>query len=356
MVKKIVAFLVVAGVVVVAGKKLVTVKQEVANAKTPLMLNYNIEVQHITKDTLSQKRDFLASVESGKEIKVATKLSGNIKKVYVSESDFVKKGDILVKIDDRSVLANLKTLKKNLHVQNEDIKYYEDVLKRDKKLFEANALSKEKYDASVLNLLNKKAQRDATKDKINSLKSDISYLTIKAPFDGVVSNIFLHVGDLAVASKPILSLNSFAKKVTFTYAPTKQSIKVGDEVFYGGVKVGKVKKIYPNAKNNLYVAEVLLEKNIDAKSGSFISIAVSTKTISGCSVSNQSLLYTKDATYVLAYNNHKFEKVKVDVLLEGDDKSIIDKCLEQRVAVASESKLSVLPFYDNLTLVGDGDE
>jgi len=356
MIKKIIIFAIVIAVGVIAAKKLMLEKQKIKNQETPLTLNYSIKTIHAKDDVVYKKRPFLAKVVSVQEVKISTKLSGTIEKVFVSESQNVKKGELLVKIDDRSLQTTLKTLMQTLKTQIKDVEYYKSIQERNKKLLQANAISKEKYDASVLLVLNKEAQRDATKDKINAIKSDLTYLQIRAPFDGVISNVYLHEGDLALTGKPILTLSSIDKKMEFSYASTQESINVKDEVFYKNEKIGFVSKIYPNAKNNLNIAEVKLTKNIEARNDSYISIDIVIDSLRGCSVDINSLLHSKGKTYILVFKDNGFKKEQVDVLIENEQKAIIKPCTDSKIAVASESKLAILPFYKNITLIGNNDE
>jgi RND family efflux transporter MFP subunit len=350
-IKKIIFVLVILSVAVLSFNKLRSEKNKVENAPTPLNLSYSIKTTKVKKDRVDEKYPFLAQVQSSKEIKLATKLSGVIQKVYVSESQIVKKGELLVKIDDRALQTQLKTLMDTLKVQQKDVDYYESVKNRNKKLYEADAISKERYDASVLLVLNKKAIVDSTKQKIKSIKSDLTYLELRAPFDGVISSIFLHEGDLATTGKPILSLNSFAKKMQFAFAGEQNSIKVKDRVFKDDKEIGFISKIYPNAKNSLYIAEIELSTHVKAKSNSFISIDVVTRSISGCSLPVNAFLHVKDGVFVLAYKDSKFSKKRVKILIEDDQKAIIEPCIEEPVALGSESKLSILPAYKNITVV-----
>lgn len=356
MIKKIIIFIVIIGVVALAAKKLIAQKEKVATAPTPLMLNYTIATTTSQDALVHKKHPFLAKVESDKEINIATKLSGTIEHIYVSESQVVKKGEVLVKIDDTVLRTNLKTLQETLKVQKQDVAYYESIAKRNKKLFEANAISKEKYDASVLLVANKKSQVNATKDKIKAIRSDLKYLTIKAPFDGVVSAVLLDEGDLAVTAKPIVKINSFAKKMQFLYAGDKNDIKIGDKVLYHNQMIGRVSKIYPNTRNNLNVAEIALDKPIESKNDSYISVDVVTQTKEGCSVPLNALLHTQENTFVLAFKNDQFVKQEVNVVLEDEERAIIEPCVKERIALASESKLAILPFYKNITLAGKEDE
>ena len=125
MIKKIIFVLVILSVAVLPFNKLRSEKNKVENAPTPLNLSYSIKTTKVKKDRVDEKYPFLAQVQSSKEIKLATKLSGVIQKVYVSESQIVKKGELLVKIDDRALQTQLKTLMDTLKVQQKDVDYYE---------------------------------------------------------------------------------------------------------------------------------------------------------------------------------------------------------------------------------------
>jgi len=353
--KKIIALVIVIAVIALAATKLISEKNKVANQKTPLALNYSIKTVNALEGEVLQKRPFLAKLESDKEVKVATKLSGVITKLHVSESQRVKRGELLVEIDDKAIKSNLSTLYETLKVQKSDVEYYSSVLARNKKLYEANAISKEKYDASKLQLLGKEAALKSTKDKITALKVDLTYLQVRAPFDGVVSAVYLHKGDLATFSKPILSLSAHAQKMQFSYASTGKIVSIGNRVLQNNQEIGKVSKIYPNAKNNLNIAEVALSKYIEQTNDSYLSVDVITNSARGCTLPLNALLHEKGATFILAYRDGKFHKQEIDVVVEGDERVIIEPCVKEKVAIASESKLSILPFYKNLNVVGVND-
>ena len=354
--KKLLLLVVIIVIGALGAKKLISEKDKMTQAPTPKMLNYSIKTTQAKEQTLHQKRLFLAQVQSDKEIKIMTKLSGRIKALHVSESQKVKKGDILVEIDDRALLINIKTLEDTLHVQSIDIENSRATLKRSEKLFKANAISKEKLDAIALQLVSKLAQKDATADKINALKVDLDYFRIKAPFNGVVSHIYQHEGDLASFSKAVLSLNSFSKKMQFSFVDSANEIKIKDRVLINNEEIGHVSKIYPNAQNNLSIAEIEVTKRLSLRSKSYISIEVITKSLQGCALPLNTLLHVKNATYVLAYNNNAFEKREVQVEIEDGSSAIISPCINERVALSSESKLSILPFYKNITILGESDE
>lgn len=356
--KKILVVLIVLIIAALGAKKLLATKKELAQQATPKPMHYSIDTVHVQTDGIvSAKRSFLAQVQNDKEVKITTKLSGRIKKVYVSESQHVKKGDILVSIDATSVQSNLNSLQDTLRAQLADVAYFQQVLARNTKLYKAKAIAKEKYDASIVQLKSKKAQAHATQEKIRALKSDMNYLRIRAPFDGIVSSILLHEGDLASFSKPILILNDGKQKMLFTYAQNEQtSIKIGDKVYQNEQEIGAIVKIYPDAKNNLQVAEVALQTPLAVANNSFVSIDVEVQKAQGCVVPSNTLVHEKDATYVMIFTHNQFHKMPVKVIIDGGEKILINKCPIEPIAQASESKLSILPFTKNISLTGNTNE
>jgi RND family efflux transporter MFP subunit len=353
--KKIVALIIVIAVVALAAMKLMAEKKKVAQLATPKPMEYTIQTTQAQEGVVKQKRSFMAKLQSKNGAKITTKLSGTITKVYVSESQRVKKGQLLVTIDDTALQTTLKTLRQTAQVQKEDVAYYTTVLERNKKLYENDALSKEKYDASKLQLANKKAALDATSQKIKSVESDLNYLKITAPFDGIVATIYLRKGDLATFSKPIMSLNSPKQKLILTYATTQQTLHKGAEVFVDNRLVAKVAKIYPDAQNNLSVAEATLLHPLAKPNNSYVTVEVVTQTQQGCKVPLNALVHDKEGVFILEYEETKFFKKEVDVVLEGDSAAIISPCPTHKIALGSESKLSILPFYKNVTILGGED-
>jgi hypothetical protein len=78
--------------------------------------------------------------------------------------------------------------------------------------------------------------------------------------------------------------------------------------------------------------------------------------MSGCSIASNTLLHEKGKTFVLVYKDNKFVKNAVNILVENGENAIIEPCIKNKIAQASESKLSILPFYKNIKLLGDNDE
>ena len=294
-------------ILMIKGKGLLeSRKAEISNEALPGTTLVTVSVVHPTQGVMKDRESYLAQVASDKSIKLSTKLTGYIENVYVEESQKVRKGDVLVQLDDIELRSNIKELKATLQAQHNDLELAKSIYIRNKKLFKVGGLAKEKLDISKVSMQAKEVVIENTIQRIEQLEHQLSYLKIAAPFDGRIDNILLHEGDLAAAGKPILGMSSGVKKLLFSYAPKNTSIKKDQSVWTEDKKIGHIKSIYTIAKNGLMSAEVKLSTKVDLPVGSNMNIEVLTKETEGCILPDDTILYKKEGTFVWKRRVRKF--------------------------------------------------
>jgi RND family efflux transporter MFP subunit len=341
--KKIILFIIIIGIVFGAVKLYKTRLATKEAQDVPTKRYYSISTVQAENKNLRETRSFLAEAQAIRSVDISTKLTGLITKVYVSENSKVKKDELLIKIDDTELKSNFKALLSQKAAQMADVKYTKTILDRNKKLYDIGGLSREKYEASLVLYKNKVAIFRGTVEKIKQVKNQLTYLNIKAPFSGVVSKVILHEGDMALASKPILKLNSYKQKMIFTFANKSNDIKVSQDILVNNEKVGTINKIYDYTKNGLFVSEVKLHKDLDMPNNSLVNIEVVVDEKRGCSVPQSTLLHKNKELFVMIYKDDEFSPLSVNIELENEKEVIISPCPNYPVATASEAKLSLLP-------------
>ena len=357
MIKKVttVIFLIGAILLAIKGKALLEKrKEEVQNQPTPKQMQIAIRLAKAHRGTLYEKERVLATISADKSIKLSTKLAGYIEKMYVEESDRVKKGDLLVHIDSKELKNSINSLKKALTAQQKDYQVAKTIYQTNKALYKAGGLPKEKLDLSLVALKAKEANLNSTREKLKSLQNQLSYLSIKAPFDGTIDNLFLHEGDLAVTGKPILSMSTDSKKLIFT--SSNFNIKPNQKVLFNNEIIGEISNIYNTAKNGLLTAEAVIHKPINLPINSSINIEIILKEKSGCILPDTTILHTKEGNFIMVYSDKKFTPIKVDILIEDKNQVLITPCPKIPVANASEAKLSSLPALKNVKVIGENNE
>ncbi len=128
---------------------------------------------YITKtETIENKIKSAGTVISDMEAQLKPEVSGRVVKISFSEGKSVRKGQLLVKLNDTDLQAQLRKIKIQL-------KLLADKEVRLKKLLQINGASQEEYD-------NNFSQLESTKADIDLLQAQIDKTEIRAPFDGIV--------------------------------------------------------------------------------------------------------------------------------------------------------------------------
>ncbi len=350
MIKKIIGLIVVIAIVISAVILVKKRKQEIADAPTAKIIATTIKAYKPTLKKINQSELFLATLRAVNQPKISSKVSAYIKKIYVKESQSVKKGDLLVEVDDRDIISSIESLKANKNLAKQDLSLSYKSLKRAKALYDIGGISKESYEMAELALSGKKAKLTTIEESIKAKKNLLTYTKIHSPLSGIVGTIFIKEGSLSAPSRPIMDIVGEQKQLLFSFAPNTP-IKVGQKVEVNGF-IEEVTSIYQTSKNSLINAEILLKNDLKLPSGSSVDIRVVLKSEKGMAVPLNALLHDKDIN-VMVYKDGQFFKERVEINVANDQFAIISPPITEPVAIGSESKLSRLPILQNIKVVFD---
>ena len=151
-------------------------------------------------------------VEANTEnIAVGTQIAGIISQIYVQIGSEVKKGDPLFTIDDRATRATLASQQaavKVAEMQAAQAKY-EDTISKD--LIEKHVISQENADLRHYVAETAAAQVVQVQAQSNATATDVERLTVRAPVDGQVMQLKIHLGEFAqtgVLTQPLILLGN----------------------------------------------------------------------------------------------------------------------------------------------------
>jgi RND family efflux transporter MFP subunit len=333
------------------GKSLLEKRQkEIVQEPIPQKRAISVSLTQAKQGSIRETQPYLAIVQSDKSIKIATKMAGFIEQVYVEESQWVKKGQLLATIDQSEINSNIELLRTTLAQQKNDLALAEQIYNRNEKLYEVGGLAKEQVDVSLVVVQDKKSAIEGTRQKVAQLQEQKHYLKIKAPFSGEVDTLLMHQGDLAVAGKPILSMSNGEKKLIFSFVSSKENIQKGQSIYLDMQEIGRVKKILTLAKQGLVQAEVALNKKLNLPTGSTLNISVLTKQQEGCLVPSDTLLHKTEGVYVMEYKNSEFSALKIEVKMNQEHQEMITPCPSNPIARGSEVLLAKLPVYGEVEI------
>ena len=109
----------------------------------------------------------------------------------------MKAGQVLMEIDPRLQIATVESARATERQKKALYDYNAVEVERQRKLFEAGVTSRDAYDQAQQSFGNTKADYESAVELRKTQEEQLAYYTIRAPFDGVVGDIPVHVGDFA---------------------------------------------------------------------------------------------------------------------------------------------------------------
>ncbi|MDR1368658.1 MAG: efflux RND transporter periplasmic adaptor subunit [Dysgonamonadaceae bacterium] len=152
----------------------------------------NINVQVLKFKTLIDEFRTMGSLIPDEEVDLSFETSGKIINIYFQEGSAVKKGDLLAKVNDSPLQAELKKLQAQIPLA-------EDRVYRQKALLEKDAVSKETYEQVTTELEKLNADIELVKSRINQTE-------LRAPFDGEIGLRLVSEGTYASPATIIAKL------------------------------------------------------------------------------------------------------------------------------------------------------
>ena len=179
-----------------------------------------VEAEIIRPERLENAIKITGAILANESVEVRSEISGKIEKIYFKEGQKVKKGDLLVSINDDEILAQLERLKYTQKL-NDDIEY------RMRQLLEKEAISREEYEIALTTL-------NTTLSDIKEREARVAKYKLYAPFDGVIGLRQVSEGSYITSSNLVVNIYSINPiKVEFSI-PGKYSAMVhkGDSVVF----------------------------------------------------------------------------------------------------------------------------
>ncbi|MCX6151935.1 MAG: efflux RND transporter periplasmic adaptor subunit [Ignavibacteriales bacterium] len=127
---------------------------------------------------------------------VASKGTGRLVYLGVVEGDKVRKDQIIARLEDNDIKAQLEQARANLRVTEADLKDSERNFNRQKELLKANASTQQELDAAESRYLRVLATIEVAKAQVTAAEVALENMLIRAPFDGTVLTKNADVGEI----------------------------------------------------------------------------------------------------------------------------------------------------------------
>lgn len=203
----------------------------------------NINAQIIRYETLDDIIKTIGSLMPDEEVNLSFEASGKIIKIYFQEGTKIQKGQLLAKVNDGPLQAELRMLEAQLPLAK-------DRVFRQKSLLAKDAVSQEAYEQVTTEL-------DKLNAQIELVKSQIDQTELRAPFEGIIGLRQVSEGAFASPTTIIAKLT----KIT----PLKIEFSINERQA-NSIKAGTRLNFWLQDDPNIYQATVYaIESEVDTK-------------------------------------------------------------------------------------------
>jgi len=199
-----------------------------------------VTVARVERMETEAQDEIMGSVVARNTAEISTKVQARVDRILVDIGSNVSKGALLAELDTRELEAKVQQARAMHEQASQDLRRFETLLAQ-------NAATQQEYDGV-------KARASVAEAGLREAETFLSYASIAAPFDGVVTRRMIDVGDLVFPGHPTFTLEeSGAPRFVVTIAESyRNRIAVGQTVTIAipvidTVVTGRVEELSPSA-------------------------------------------------------------------------------------------------------------
>lgn len=264
-----------------------------------------VAVDTVNKGILTENILATGTLEASDVLMLVSETQGKIIKIYKEKGDMVSAGEVIAKVDDEVISANVLTAEANYEQFEKDVE-------RLTRLSNENAVTKRDQEQAIIGM--KKARADL----INARKA-LGNTSIKAPISGYINNDFITVGQLLGGGSPVCEIVNNSR--------LKLNVKVSEREVYrigNGENVSVHLTVFPDKEFNGRItsiaekADAAMKFNVEItlvndaeiplKSGLYAEAELPIKNTERLIISKASIVGSMESPVVYVASNGKAEK------------------------------------------------
>ncbi|HEB7695061.1 efflux RND transporter periplasmic adaptor subunit [Campylobacter coli] len=320
-------------------------KEEAPQKQTPPQ---SVSTMSAKAENLPLNFTYPAKLVSDYDVIIKPQVSGVIVEKLFKAGDLIKKGQTLFIIEQDKFKASVnsaygKALMARANFDNASKDY-----NRSKTLYNKGAISQKEYDSALANFNNTKANLTSARADLENARIDLAYTEIKAPFDGIVGDALINIGDyVSSSSTELVRITNLNPIYADFYISDTDKLNI-----VRNTQDGKwdLSNIYANLNLNgetvqgkLYFIDSVIDANsgtvkakaiFDNNNSTLLPGAFATITSNGFIQKNGfkvpqiAVKQNQNDVYVLLVKNGKVEKSSVHISYQNNEYAIIDKGLQ----------------------------
>ena len=221
-------------------------------------------------------------IQSKNSADLSTRMMGYVDKVHVNVGDKVRKGQLLVSINNADLQAKRAQVNAGITQATAAFNNAQKDYKRFKNLFAEQSASQKELDDMTANYEMAKARLESANQMKNEVNAQFVYSNITAPFSGTITSKNVETGNMANPGVPLISIETPGNFEVMAMVPETEisEIKNGTTVdvlvkSINQTLKGRVTEVSTSAKNTggQYLVKIDLNKtDANILSGMFTTV------------------------------------------------------------------------------------
>jgi RND family efflux transporter MFP subunit len=182
-----------------------------------------VQTVAVTMAPVPQSSEYVGTIKSRRSATLQPQVDGRLTGITVRSGDRVKSGQVMMTIDPLHQQASVDSQQATERQKKAMYDYNTAQLDRQKKLFEAGIISRELYDQAQQAYDNSKADYESAVASRKTQEEQLAYYTIRAPFDGIVGDVPVHMGDYVSSTTVLTTVDENKDLEAYIYIPTERA-------------------------------------------------------------------------------------------------------------------------------------
>lgn len=192
----------------------------------PAMQGMPVQLATVKLSPVPQSSEYVATVKSRRSATLQPQVDGRLTQILARSGDHVKSGQVLMNIDPEHQVATVASARATERQKKALYDYNVLEIDRQRKLFEAGVTSRDAFDQAQQAFSNTKADYESAVELRKTQEEQLAYYTIRAPFDGVVGDIPVHLGDYVSSATVLTTVDENKDLEAYIYVPTERAGQV----------------------------------------------------------------------------------------------------------------------------------
>lgn len=204
-------------------------------------------------------------VKSIDRIEIKSKASGEIVELPVEEGDFISKGDLIARLDQRDERAEVAQTQADFDIAMAELKQAQSTFDRRNKLFQDNLISEEEQGQIELGLAVARGKLVQATTSLERAKERLSESVVRAPINGIILQKYVEKGQIIASG---VSNVSGGTPIVDIADMSSVYIETGiDEIDIGKIQIGQFATViadaYPTLEFNGEIVRIAPEAKIE---------------------------------------------------------------------------------------------